>query len=62
MRQFLGRMTNEGTDGALIRLSIRLPDSLANGDFDSPRERLFALDLQVEAQLDEAWPRAPSHF
>jgi len=64
MRQFLGRMTNEGTDGALIRLSIPLPDldrpydrELADG-YNSARERLFALDLQVEAELDRVWPRA----
>lgn len=60
MWQFLGRMTNEGTDGALIRLSIPLHDSdgVDGTNWTSARERLFALDLQVEAELDRVWPQA----
>jgi hypothetical protein len=58
MRQFLGRITNDGTDGALIRLSI----ALRNNETENARERLIALDLQVEAELDKVWPRAPRHL
>ena len=51
--QFWGRITNEGADGALIRLSTPLrgsEDELARG-------RLFALDQKIEAELERVWPR-----
>ena len=52
IRQFLGRLTNEGTDGSLIRLSIALRDS----NIETARQQLFSLDLRVEAELDKVWP------
>jgi EpsI family protein len=56
INHFWGRLTNVGSDGALIRLSTSLPD----GEYEAARERLFALDLKVEAELRRLWPVAPT--
>lgn len=53
LSHFLGRLTRNRADGALIRLST----PVLAGDRDGARARLFGLDAAVEASLAKIWPR-----